>query len=391
LLDSQIVAWGPYQIPKELFDDADELLSRFESGRIKWQACDKFNRKSLASLNCVHAVSDCYVSDGFLSTGLRSGIWAAESVARHFQPLFFNPDVVHDDVWNMLELDSFEIERRPLLVKRRPIIPFFSFGLQGLIPRPNLTTERLSSAEPAELAEPAGRQLDRSIETRTPDGSRSRSTSTAAKPIERRSSSAPIDRSVGVRESTEDVVGPRSYAGPLDAEQLANSNESTEAVGSTNAADRSKRPRFRLKENLSEQDSIDRRRSFEIGRNESSARSELDDRTSRLRVPPLDRPALGSFPARVDYSQSVDRSPSKSIATHAEETTAVTSDRRSASYRPRYSPSPASRSSTTINETNDSLSRLGVELLSKKRKPQDSKSSNEESSGAAMRESGSTR
>jgi hypothetical protein len=95
-LDTNVSAWGPYSIKKDLYDRALKQKARLESGAVRYKAIDLkalLNREQ--NTNCIHAVSDI-AGDAVLATGTAYGEAASGMVVRHLQPWIINPGETHD-------------------------------------------------------------------------------------------------------------------------------------------------------------------------------------------------------------------------------------------------------------------------------------------------------
>jgi hypothetical protein len=126
--DTQVSAWGPYRVKKELYDRARSQKARLESGAVSYKAIDlkapitppvkpllkaplKAPLKSVLQredhVNCIHAVSDIAGSD--LATGTAYGVAASAMVVRHLQPWMINPEQTHPWV-----IDAIGLKEQPI-------------------------------------------------------------------------------------------------------------------------------------------------------------------------------------------------------------------------------------------------------------------------------------
>ncbi len=105
--NSDISAWGPYQIRKELFGSAIAKIKRLNSGAIEFKSLDGRFRPGAAT-NCFHAVSD--IMDGpLLDTGTAYGDAATVLVRDHLARNIIEPTRVHRDLVGPLGLDRYPI------------------------------------------------------------------------------------------------------------------------------------------------------------------------------------------------------------------------------------------------------------------------------------------
>ncbi len=114
------------------FYAADAHLDLLESGTVRWQACDYIGRRRQTVFNCVHAVTDADVSRGYVMTYMKSGIRAAKATIEHFRPLLLS-EQVHDDIWEGLDINHFDIERLPL-PESRSVIDRIKSTMGKLVP-----------------------------------------------------------------------------------------------------------------------------------------------------------------------------------------------------------------------------------------------------------------
>jgi hypothetical protein len=78
----RVSMWGPYKIHKELYDRAVRQESHLKSGRVQYKTIDRHFRPGVAS-NCIHAVSDLDLHNGFLDSGQSSGDAASRQIVQH--------------------------------------------------------------------------------------------------------------------------------------------------------------------------------------------------------------------------------------------------------------------------------------------------------------------
>ena len=81
--------WGPYEIQKTLYQQAQNRIKVLESNSIMYAADDRYTRKQGVAVNCLHAVSDLGGTrserGGFLGTGW--GVWGFSGtiqILKHF-------------------------------------------------------------------------------------------------------------------------------------------------------------------------------------------------------------------------------------------------------------------------------------------------------------------
>ncbi len=82
--NAMVVGWGPLPIKKELYDRAVKQIDWLNAGRMSFVVLDRRFRGQGAS-NCMHAVSDIDVDQGFLNTGLAYGVPASQKVFNHLR------------------------------------------------------------------------------------------------------------------------------------------------------------------------------------------------------------------------------------------------------------------------------------------------------------------
>ena len=110
-VNSRVVAWGPFEVRKELYDRAVSQVERLQRGAIGYKMLDVRFRGASAS-NCIHAVSDIADRE-LLITGTAFGEPAGRMVARHFQPWITNTAVAPDSLIDRLGIRQHGIVFRP--------------------------------------------------------------------------------------------------------------------------------------------------------------------------------------------------------------------------------------------------------------------------------------
>lgn len=108
--DSEISAWGPYRIRKDLYDRALAQIDRLNSGVIGYKAVDA-GLRPVAATNCIHAVSDI-VNDPPLITGAAYGNAASEMVRDHLSRWIIEPNTTHEFLISVLGLEKYTITYR---------------------------------------------------------------------------------------------------------------------------------------------------------------------------------------------------------------------------------------------------------------------------------------
>ncbi|MFO0946759.1 MAG: hypothetical protein U1D30_12570 [Planctomycetota bacterium] len=97
--------WGPVQIKKEFYDKAVLRASQLHAGELRWQALDKSTRRQGVAVNCIHALSDLDIENGYVEFGLCSGRSAAEQMARMFSKWVISPETA-TTLFSILNLPS---------------------------------------------------------------------------------------------------------------------------------------------------------------------------------------------------------------------------------------------------------------------------------------------
>jgi hypothetical protein len=106
--------WGPYQIKKELYQDAVQQVTRLQSGAVRYKTIDTGYPCRRVS-NCIHAVSDLVLREHRLRIGTPSwGEGASYLVTLAMHPWIIDPDRTHDWVLEALELSRHPLVRRNL-------------------------------------------------------------------------------------------------------------------------------------------------------------------------------------------------------------------------------------------------------------------------------------
>jgi hypothetical protein len=109
---ARVSMWGPYRIAKELYDRVLTQEERLRSGRVLYKAIDR-NYRPQAS-NCIHALSDIDIDNGFLHVGPEWGEAATRDVANHLRRWLNDPEKTYPWVSERLELRDFPIEGQRL-------------------------------------------------------------------------------------------------------------------------------------------------------------------------------------------------------------------------------------------------------------------------------------
>jgi hypothetical protein len=110
----RVSVWGPYQIRKELFDQALRQVARLQSGEVRYKAVDTGHPTRRVS-NCFHALSDLAVEAPRLRVGTPGwGESASYFVALTLSPWILDPGQTHDWVLDRLGLGCFPLVRRDL-------------------------------------------------------------------------------------------------------------------------------------------------------------------------------------------------------------------------------------------------------------------------------------
>jgi hypothetical protein len=109
----RVTAWGPYQIKKELFDQALAQKERLESGAIAYKALDSRSRCGAVS-NCIHAVAGLDLQGGMISTGNAYGEPASRMVAEHLQRWIIQPGMTYPALNESLALAPAGVRFQPL-------------------------------------------------------------------------------------------------------------------------------------------------------------------------------------------------------------------------------------------------------------------------------------
>lgn len=102
-----VVAWGPVEIRKELFDWAVARKKVLDSGRLGYRMLDRPGRNTSVT-NCIHAVSDI-VPGPQLITGIAYGVEASALVANHLRPYMVRPEVNHAELVSRVGLEKHEV------------------------------------------------------------------------------------------------------------------------------------------------------------------------------------------------------------------------------------------------------------------------------------------
>ena len=104
-----ITVWGPFEIRKELYDQAVEQADRLRNGAVAYKAWNPRARNG--ALNCIQALSDIVPGD-VLNTGTARGNAATAIIVRHYRPFLIEPEQTHPEVLDRLGLSA--AERRAL-------------------------------------------------------------------------------------------------------------------------------------------------------------------------------------------------------------------------------------------------------------------------------------
>jgi hypothetical protein len=112
-MNARIVAWGPYEVKKELFDLTRQQIERLERGGMGYKALDLRFRGAGAS-NCIHAVSDIDTEKGLLTTGTAFGESASYMVLRHLQRWIIDPQKTYPEIAERLKLTDGDVRFQEL-------------------------------------------------------------------------------------------------------------------------------------------------------------------------------------------------------------------------------------------------------------------------------------
>lgn len=112
-MNARIVAWGPYEIKKDLFELARQQVERLDRGGIGYKALDLRFRGAGAS-NCIHAVSDIDTENGLLTTGTAFGEPASYMVLRHLQRWIIDPQKTYPEIVERLKLTDGDVRFQEL-------------------------------------------------------------------------------------------------------------------------------------------------------------------------------------------------------------------------------------------------------------------------------------
>jgi len=116
-MKARIIAWGPYEIKKELFDRARQQIERLERGGVGYKALDLRFRGAGAS-NCIHAVCDIDTENGLLATGTAFGEAASLMALRHLQRWIVDPQKTYSEIAERLQLAGGDIRFQQLTAAR---------------------------------------------------------------------------------------------------------------------------------------------------------------------------------------------------------------------------------------------------------------------------------
>jgi hypothetical protein len=92
--EARVTAWGPFEVKKELYDQAVKQIERLESGKLAYIALDGRSRGA-GAVNCIHALSDLDAKQAALNTGTAHGNAASLLVLGHFAKWLVNPEMDH--------------------------------------------------------------------------------------------------------------------------------------------------------------------------------------------------------------------------------------------------------------------------------------------------------
>jgi hypothetical protein len=110
----RVSVWGPYQIRKELFDEALRQVDHLRFGAVRYKAVDTGYPTDRVS-NCIHAVSDVALNAPRLRIGTPGwGESASYFIVRNFQPWLLDPVHTHDWILTRLGLTNYPLFRRGL-------------------------------------------------------------------------------------------------------------------------------------------------------------------------------------------------------------------------------------------------------------------------------------
>jgi hypothetical protein len=126
----RISLWGPYQIRKELFDQALRQFAHLNSGAVCYKAVD-LGYPADRVCNCVHALGD--VASAYSPARVGIAAWgesASYLITRTFSPWMIQPAQAHDWIIPHLGICGIPIIRRDL--QRNPARNPLLRALQGL-------------------------------------------------------------------------------------------------------------------------------------------------------------------------------------------------------------------------------------------------------------------
>jgi ABC-type phosphate/phosphonate transport system substrate-binding protein len=109
-LSARVYEWGPYRIRPELYERSLRQIERLNSGRIQYKALDGAWRPDAAS-NCVHAVSDNDVDDGYLTVDGAYGVAASARVVEYLSRWMIQPGRELPSIHEKLGLSDQPITR----------------------------------------------------------------------------------------------------------------------------------------------------------------------------------------------------------------------------------------------------------------------------------------
>jgi len=108
----RVIAWGPFQIDKKLYELAREQVERLNKGGIAYRMVDG-KLRSPEVMNCIHAVSDLDTTQAPLVTGIAFGDAASLAVLRHFERWLDRPEKTHEAITDYLRLREHRIDYAP--------------------------------------------------------------------------------------------------------------------------------------------------------------------------------------------------------------------------------------------------------------------------------------
>lgn len=110
----RVSLWGPYQIRKELFEQALGQVAHLQSGAVRYKAVDMGYPTECVS-NCIHALGDVVLGGSQLRIGTPGwGESASYFVTLAYAPWIIQPCQTHDWIAVRLGLGRYPLIRRDL-------------------------------------------------------------------------------------------------------------------------------------------------------------------------------------------------------------------------------------------------------------------------------------